>query len=62
MTKEYYRPDEVAEMLKISIRTIYSLINDINDPLPTTRIRRQLRVPRREFEEWLKRRDNKPWE
>jgi predicted DNA-binding transcriptional regulator AlpA len=32
-----YRPDEVAEIWNMSIKSIYRMINDIDNPLPAFR-------------------------
>jgi len=42
--KRSYRPDEIAERIEVHISTVYRMINDIDNPLPAFRIKRQLRV------------------
>jgi len=32
-----YRPDEIADILSVSKRTVYRMISDISDPLPAFR-------------------------
>lgn len=32
-----YRPDEVAKKLGVSKRTVYRMINNVEDPLPAVR-------------------------
>lgn len=43
----YYRVEEVAEILKISVRTAYRAIE--SDQIPSTKIRGCIRVPIGEF-------------
>jgi len=61
MMKEFYRPDEIAQILKISKAKVYELINDINNPLPSKLIGGQLRIPENEFKKYLKKCDNKTY-
>ena len=57
--KEFLRPDEVAKMLKISKRKVYELINCIENPLPSTKIGGQLRIPNDELMRYIKKCNNK---
>jgi|GEM_PF-373709 excisionase family DNA binding protein len=36
-----YRPDEIADALKVDRSTVYRLIREISDPLPAYRIKEQ---------------------
>lgn len=62
MSKEYYRTDEVAAFLKISKKTVYNLVNDVDDPIPSIKIGSTLRIEKTELESWLERQKKKPWE
>jgi len=42
--KRYYRVDEIAKALNVSKRTVYRMMNDIENPLRAERIRGGLRV------------------
>ena len=53
MDKQFYRPDEVATLLKVSVRTVYKLINRIEKPLPCTKLNSIIRIPVIEYEQWL---------
>ena len=57
--KELMRPDEVAKLLKISKKTVYELINNIENPLPSTKIGGQLRIPHEGLVRYLKKCENK---
>lgn len=48
--KANLRPAEIADYLDISLTKIYELLND--GTIPSIRVGRQLRVPRKEFEVW----------
>jgi excisionase family DNA binding protein len=60
--KEFLRPDEVAIMLDICKKTVYSLINNMDNPLPSIKIGGVKRIKRSELEKWLKNQNEKPWE
>lgn len=60
--KEYLRPDEVAEKLKISKKTVYKLINEIENPMPSVRIGGQLRIKTVDLEKYVDECENKVWE
>lgn len=56
-----YRPDEIAIKLAISLRTVYRMIRDVNDPLPAVRVMgRSLRVEGRDLIRYLERRKVRP--
>ncbi|MCD8479315.1 MAG: helix-turn-helix domain-containing protein [Candidatus Cloacimonetes bacterium] len=56
-----YRPDEIAEKLKVDICTVYRMIRDIDDPLPAFRPHgRALRVEGAELIRYLERRKVRP--
>jgi len=58
-----YRPDEIAHTLGLSTRTVYRLINDIEDPLPAYRpTGTVLRVHGHDLIAWLDRRKVNPLE
>jgi len=58
-----YRPDEIAATLGLSTRTIYRLINDIEDPLPAYRpTGTVLRVHGHDLIAWISRRKVNPLE
>jgi len=57
--KVFLRPDEVAEMLRISKRKVYELINNIDNPLPSKMIGGRIRIPYAEFMKYLKKCDKK---
>jgi excisionase family DNA binding protein len=56
--KELLRPDEVANLLKVSKKKVYELINNIENPMPSKKIGGQLRVPQEGLEKYLKKCDN----
>ncbi len=60
--KEYLRPDEVAKKLQISKRTVYTLMDNPEDPLPSFKIGNSLRIKTDDLERWLERHQKKPWE
>lgn len=51
--KKYYRPDEVAKILQVSIRTAYRRIGDRT--IPSVKIGSTIRIPAAEFHASLKR-------
>jgi len=53
--KQYYRPDEVCEILSINKTTFYRKVGDIENPLPAIRINKggSLRVPIEDFQKWI---------
>lgn len=63
-TDRCYRPDEVAEKLHVHIRTIYRHVNDLDDPLPSLRLKPggPLRIPGLLANRWLARRRVNPLE
>ena len=62
MGKEYLRPDEVAEKLNVSKRTVQRLINDVENPLPSVKVMGSVRVKATELELYIKKNKHKPWE
>ncbi|MCK8604405.1 helix-turn-helix domain-containing protein [Desulfoferrobacter suflitae] len=46
--KRFYRPDEVADILGVSTKTVYRLIKE--DRLKAVKIRSILRIPERELD------------
>lgn len=59
----YYRADEIARMLSVSKRTVYRMMNDIDNPLPASRVRGCLRVKGTAINEYLERNKKDPvWE
>lgn len=58
-----YRVDEIALALAVSKRTVYRMVNDVEDPLPAVRLRGQgLRVEGRELLRYLERHKVRPEE
>jgi len=57
-----YRPDEVAKRLNISIKSIYRMIKDVDDPLPAIKIKNIIRLPGNRLNEYIKRHTIKSWE
>lgn len=51
----YYRPDEIAEALKVDRTTVYRMIKDVLDPLPAYRVndRGPLRVHGNDINKYL---------
>lgn len=51
----YYRPDEIADLLKVDRSTVYRMIRDIADPLPAYRINEKgpLRVQGKDINTYL---------
>jgi excisionase family DNA binding protein len=45
--KLYYRPDEIAEIVGISLRTVYRMIDD--QKIKAIKIGRNIRIEREEF-------------
>jgi excisionase family DNA binding protein len=58
MDDEYITVNEVAEQLRVSLKTVYNLIND--KKLPHVRIGRSIRIERKKFNQWLATRQNAP--
>jgi excisionase family DNA binding protein len=56
------RPDEVAKLLKISLKSVYKLINNIENPLPSKKIGGTIRIPQKALEKYLKRCENKVYQ
>lgn len=54
-TDRCYRPDEVAQILHVHVRTVYRHINDLDDPLPALRLSPggPLRIPGLAANIWL---------
>ena len=59
--KELLRVDEVAVKLNTSKNTIYRLINDIENPLPASKIRGQIRVRVEDLEQYIEKTKMTPW-
>jgi hypothetical protein len=36
-----YRPDEVAEKLRVDVRQVYRMVHDVDDPLPAFRTKKR---------------------
>jgi excisionase family DNA binding protein len=53
---EFISVPEAARMLSVHERTVWSLIEDEDDPIPTYRIGRLRRIERAELREWMRRR------
>ena len=51
--KEYYRPDEVATILQVNVRSVYNYIRDIENPLPASKINGVLRIKKTELDEYI---------
>jgi len=51
----YYRPDEIAEALKVDRTTVYRMIRDVLDPLPAYRVNKDgpLRVHGKDLNQYL---------
>jgi excisionase family DNA binding protein len=62
VNKEYYRPDEIADMLRISKDTVYRLINREQNPLKAYQVGGSIRVNKSDFDDWLKGNEIKPFE
>lgn len=62
--KRCYRPDEVAAKLGVSKVTIYRMINDIDDPLPAFKIKRngQIRMYGKALNNYFYEHTIRPWE
>jgi len=52
--KKMLRPDEVAHLLNVSKKKVYDLVNDIENPLPSTKIGGQIRIPQEGLSKYLK--------
>ncbi|MCB5285528.1 MAG: helix-turn-helix domain-containing protein [Candidatus Cloacimonetes bacterium] len=52
-----YRPDEIATILGVVISTVYRMMRDIEDPLPSYRIagKRQLRAQGKDLNAYMER-------
>jgi excisionase family DNA binding protein len=61
VTKEYLRPDEVAEILSISRRKVYDIIDDPTNPLPASKIDGQYRIKIEDLKAYMKANRYKPW-
>lgn len=59
-----YRPDEVAQKLGVSVKSIYRWVRDLDDPLPALRIQQRgpLLIPGNALNAWLGRRQVDPLE
>lgn len=44
-------PKDIAEVLHLSLTTVYKLLNQ--KQIPAVQIQHQYRIPEKEFEEWL---------
>jgi excisionase family DNA binding protein len=62
MGKEYLRPDEVAEKLNVSKRTVYNLMKDVDNPLRSVNVKGSIRVKATDLENYIKKNKHKPWE
>ena len=62
MVKEYLRPDEVAEKMNVSKRTVYNLMKDVENPLPSVKILGNIRIKASDLELYIKKNKNKSWE
>lgn len=49
--RKYYRPDEVAEILRVSLTTVYRLL--ANGEMKYIVVRRQKRIPVEELERFV---------
>ena len=60
--KEYLRIEEVAEILQVDKRTIYRLLNEIDEKkrLTGVRVGGQLRISRTHLNEYMERNELKP--
>jgi excisionase family DNA binding protein len=58
----YYRPDEIAEALKVDRTTVYRMIKDVLDPLPAYRVndRGPLRVHGNDINRYLEKHKVQP--
>lgn len=53
---EFISVPDAAKVLSVHERTVWSLIEDEDDPIPTYRIGRLRRIDRAELREWMRRR------
>lgn len=60
--KEYLRPDEIASILDVSVRSVYNLINNVEDPLPSIKFGGTIRVSKDKFNTWVDSHENRIWE
>ncbi len=53
--KKFYSPTRIAEILAINKCTVYRMVNNIEDPLPAVRLKRngQLRVNGKDLNEYM---------
>ncbi len=60
-----YRPDEVADILRVDTKTVYRYLNDIEDPLPCVKLgsktRGCLRISGVKLKDWLSKREVETW-
>ena len=58
MTRQFYRPDEVAEILKVNKRTLYRMMED--GDLGFIKVRGQRRIAADELSDYIKRNAGDP--
>lgn len=61
-----YRPDEVAEILKVNIRTVYRYLNEPIGNIPSFKLnptsKGNIRIPGAGLIDWIQERETRPWE
>lgn len=61
-----YRPDEVAEILNVDIRTVYRLLNEPLGNIPSFKLKPtskgNIRIPGTGLINWINCNETKPWE
>lgn len=60
-----YRPDEVAEILAVSIRQVYRFVDDPIDPLQAIKLspgkKGKIRIPGKDLKNWIDKRQIESW-
>lgn len=50
---EFLGVDDVVSLLNVSRPTVVRLLDDETDPVPHYRVGRLIRIPKRDFRDWL---------
>jgi excisionase family DNA binding protein len=58
--KPYLTVEEVAEMLQVSVETVRGYISKKKNPLPAFKLGREWRIPREDFDRWVREQMNRP--
>ena len=55
LEKATYKPSEAAQVLGVSLPTVYALIHRQQEPLPSFRVGKKLLVPKAQLWDWIDR-------